>query len=79
MGDSDFFEKLHYILAICAKKEGEEFIQERIIDDRAKMMLGVRMGEVMEQLFFFAQQGKTSTLLTDYFLRATQKIMAIQK
>lgn len=71
--DRDLFENLHYLLAICAIKEGEIF-DLNALDKKAELMCKAKMKDVYKPLFFFALQGNTSTLFTRLSSRmASQK------
>ena len=68
----NLMENLHFVLAITAWKDGEVWDRKRI-EAKARLMLRARMSDVYRPLFFFALQGRTSSVLTRIFSREAQE------
>lgn len=59
-------ENLHVILALCSWEEGECYDPE-LLPAKYQLMCEARMNDVFRPLFFFANQGTPSLLLTRVF------------
>lgn len=69
----DLMENLHVILALCAWEEGERYDPEAI-PAKAQLMCEASMNDVFRPLFFFANQGTPSLLLTRLYGKGTKSI-----
>jgi hypothetical protein len=64
----DLMANLHRLLALTAWREGETF-NENTLEEKNRLMCRAKMSEVYRPLFFFALQGRGSSLFTRLFSR----------